>query len=84
MGAITIRRVDEETIQGLKEKARANHRSMEEEAREALRRHAAPRLSGQAAYDYFSQRIITPLKPVDSLAILREIRDGADEDYDPE
>lgn len=84
MGAITIRKIDDEVIEDLKQMARINHRSMEEEAREALRRHTRPRLSGQAAVDYFRERLITPLKPIDTLAVLREIRDGADDDYDPQ
>jgi hypothetical protein len=79
MGAITIRRLDNDLIERLKQKARANHRSMEEEVREILARHAPPRLSGQAAVDYFTQRLITPLKPIDSLSIIREMRYGEDE-----
>jgi plasmid stability protein len=36
MGAITIRKLDDEVISGLKRRAKANGRSMEEEARRVL------------------------------------------------
>ena len=81
MGAITIRRLDDEVVARLKLRAKAAGRSMEEEARQILTNAAgAPhRLSGQDAVEHFRKlraRINggVPLA-VSSLEILREIRD---------
>lgn len=45
MATLTIRNLPPETIDSLKELARRNHRSMEQEVREILERHAGDRLS---------------------------------------
>lgn len=55
MGAISVRRLDEAVIERIKAKAKANHRSMEEEIRDSLTRSYAEPLRGQAAVDYFRQ-----------------------------
>ena len=93
MGAITIRKLDDEVVARLKLRAKAAGRSMEEEARQILTDAAAGprRLSGQDAVEHFRKlraRINggVPLA-VSSLEILREIRDEdpltspADADY---
>jgi len=80
MGAITIRKLDDEVVARLKLRAKAAGRSMEEEARQILTDAATSRrLSGQEAVEHFRKlraRINggVPL-PVSSLEILREIRD---------
>ena len=80
MGAITIRKLDDEVVARLKLRAKIAGRSMEEEARQILTNAAGPRrLSGQEAVDHFRElraRINggIPLQ-VSSLEILREIRD---------
>ena len=80
MGAITIRKLDDEVVARLKLRAKAAGRSMEEEARQILINAAGPgRLSGQEAVEHFRKlraRINGghPL-PVSSLEILRETRD---------
>jgi len=53
MGTITIRRLDDDVIARLKQKAARNGRSMEEEARIAVTQAADRRLSGQEAVEYF-------------------------------
>jgi plasmid stability protein len=80
MGAITIRKLDDEVVARLKLRAKAAGRSMEEEARQILTNAAGPRrISGQEAVEHFRKlraRINggVPL-PVSSLEVLREIRD---------
>jgi len=79
MGAITIRKLDDEVVARLKLRAKAAGRSMEEEARKILTDADGPRrLSGQEAIDHFRRlRARTngglPLA-VSTLDILREIR----------
>lgn len=80
MATVTIRKLDDGVVERLKERARTNRRSMEEDLRELVTRYAAPRLQGRAAVDYFTRHRVTPLKPVDSLAIIRAMRYGDDED----
>jgi plasmid stability protein len=80
MGAITIRKLDDEVVARLKLRAKAAGRSMEEEARQILTDAAGSRrLSGHEAVEHFRKlraRINggRPL-PVSSLEILREIRE---------
>ena len=42
MGVLTIRKVDDDVIAALKRRAKANHRSLEDELRHLLARHAVP------------------------------------------
>jgi len=80
MGAITIRKLDDEVVARLKLRAKAAGRSMEEEARQILINAAGHRrLGGEEAVEHFRKlraRINggVPL-PVSSLEVLREIRD---------
>ena len=80
MGAITIRKLDDEVVARLKLRAKAAGRSMEEEARQILIIAAGPRrLSGEEAIERFRKLRASinggvPLA-VSSLEILREIRD---------
>ncbi len=53
MGAVTVRRLDDGTIERIKAKAKANHRSMEEEIRDVLTKSYAEPMRGQAAVDFF-------------------------------
>lgn len=55
MSTITIRNLDEHTKRRLRERAAANGRSMEEEARIALRSHVAAVPSGNV-YDILRKR----------------------------
>jgi len=79
MGAITIRKLDDEVVARLKLRAKTAGRSMEEEARQILiNAVGSRRLSGQEAVGHFRDlraRINggVPL-PVSSLEILREAR----------
>jgi len=79
MATITIRKLDQATVEALKARAKASGRSMEEEARVILDREARPgKLYGQAAVEHFRKfqekhfgdRVLS-----DSLEILRELRD---------
>ncbi len=87
MGAITIRRLDDAVIEQLKADARANGRSMEDQARVALSRAFRPRLTGQAAVDrarafrkeMFGDRIFP-----DSTPLIRELREGDPVAWDEE
>ncbi|HZL01404.1 MAG TPA: hypothetical protein VFC47_16070 [Caulobacteraceae bacterium] len=80
MGVLTIRRLDEDVISRLKEKASLNGRSMEEEARIAICQSVATgALVGEAAVGFFrslrrelfGDRILP-----DSTLLIREIREG--------
>ena len=81
MPTITIRKLDEAIVEGLKARAKANGRSMEEEARLILSREARPgKLSGQAAVEHFRELQkkhfgdrVFPLGT--TLEILRELRE---------
>lgn len=55
MSAITIRNLDDQTKRRLRERAAANGRSMEEEARVALRAHVEATPSGNV-YDTIRRR----------------------------
>ncbi len=79
MATITIRKLDDATVEALKARAKAFGRSMEEEARVILRREARPgKVYGEAASErfrrlqekHFGDRVLS-----DSLEILRELRD---------
>ncbi len=56
MATITVRKLDDATVEGLKARAKVSGRSMEEEVRAILNREARPgKLSGQAAADHFRE-----------------------------
>jgi plasmid stability protein len=79
MGQVLVRNLDDEVIQRLKAKAKASGTSLEEIARDALRRAAEPsRAELWAEIDRVRERI----GPVagDSTAFIREDRDD-DEPY---
>lgn len=85
MGAVTVRRLDDGTIERIKAKAKANHRSMEEEIRDALTRTYAEPLRGQAAADYFAahrQRAFGGMIVEGAQEALRWSRYGVEEDDD--
>ncbi|HEY5409154.1 MAG TPA: hypothetical protein VIJ94_00380 [Caulobacteraceae bacterium] len=79
MATITIRRLDDATVEALKTKAKANGRSMEEEARLMLSRGTGTgKLSGKAAAERFRQlqkKHFGDQEFSDSLEILRELRE---------
>ncbi len=79
MATITIRKLDDATVERLKVRARSNGRSMEEEVRMILSREAgSQRLRGPEAADHFRRlqkelfgdRVFT-----DGAELLREVRD---------
>ena len=79
MATITIRKLDDATVESLKARAKAFGRSMEEEARLILSREARPgKLYGQAAVEHFRQfkekhfgdRVLPS-----SVELLRELRE---------
>ena len=81
MATITIRKLDETTVEALKARAKAFGHSMEEEARLILSREARPgKLYGQAAVEHFRKfqekhfgdRV---LPKGATLEILRELRE---------
>jgi plasmid stability protein len=80
MATITVRKLDPETVEALKARARQNHRSMEEEVRSILQREAGVRkLRGQEAVDHFrrlQERLFGDRVLSDSVEILREIREA--------
>ncbi len=79
MATITIRKLDDATVEALKARAKANGRSMEEEVRMVLSRSAgAGKLSGKAAAERFRQlqkKHFGAREFTDSLEILRELRE---------
>ena len=79
MATITIRKLDNATVEALKARAKAYGRSMEEEARTILTQEARPgRLYGQAAVEHFKkfrQELFGDRVLPSSLEILREIRE---------
>lgn len=80
MPTITVRKLDSETVEALKTRAKQNHRSMEEEVRAILQREAGVRkLRGQEAVDHFrrlQERVFGDRVLSDSVEILREIREA--------
>jgi plasmid stability protein len=87
MGAITIRRLDDAVIERLKADAKANGRSMEEEARATLTRAFRPRLTGQAAVDQaraFRKEMFGDRVFPDSAPLIRELREGDFATWDDE
>lgn len=76
MGTLTIRNLDEKTLEHLKQRAAANHRSLEAEVR-ALLENIASRSTREASVQ--RARVIRsmtpPGPPIDSTRIIREWRD---------
>ncbi len=79
MATITVRKLEDATVEALKARAKASGRSMEEEVRLILSREARPgKLHGEAASErfrrlqekHFGDRVLS-----DSLEILRELRE---------
>jgi plasmid stability protein len=86
MGTITIRRLDDAVIEGIKRRAAEAGRSMEEEARQALQQTYGgaerARLRQEAvAYirDLHARGLLPKGKGVDSVDIIREMREERDE-----
>ena len=76
MADLTIRNLDEEIIEALKRRAKANNRSLEAEIREILTQAAQP--SAPPDLRALAERIaaMTPdVQQTDSTALLREDRD---------
>jgi plasmid stability protein len=87
MGAITIRRLDDETIARLKDVAKQHGRSMEEEARIILARSVGTRWRGQAAvehYEKLQQEIFGDRILPDTLPIIQEMREADPTEWDGE
>ncbi len=77
MGSLTIRNLDDHVIQALKAEAKANQRSMEAEARHALRERFNRRLRMvrlRERSDALS-RLTADVPQTDSVLLLREDRD---------
>jgi plasmid stability protein len=80
MGTLTIRDVKTTVVRRLKAKAKANHRSLEAEARDILDRQAA--LPTKAEWLAEAERLrteVTPWKPGMPTAV-ELVRQGRDED----
>lgn len=77
MPTLTIRNVEEETVQRLKKQAKDHNRSLEAELRELLKR-AANRMSAaelRANADRIAAMTPKGIKQTDSTLLLREDRD---------
>lgn len=79
MATITIRKLDDATVEALKARAKAFGHSMEEEARLILSREARPgKLYGQAAVEHFrkfQEKHFGDRMLPSSVEILRELRE---------
>ena len=81
MGAITVRRLNDEIISAIKVRAKEAGRSMEEEARVMLTEAATSprRLTGQAAVDYINRRrqenFGGRMIGINTTELIREMRD---------
>ena len=77
MGNITIRNLDDEVINTLKEEARANERSLEAEVRYVLTRRAsrATRVGEFRERTYLISNMAPEVPQTDSVELLREDRD---------
>jgi plasmid stability protein len=77
MASVTIRNLDDETVEKLKERAKSNHRSLAAEIRHILTREVDHRLR-MAEFRERTRQIaaMTPNVPqTDSVELLREDRD---------
>lgn len=86
MGQIIIRNLDDRIIETLKRRAEAAGRSMEAEAREALRRGTRLTADERVALIHEMRAIVASWRPVgepwpDTAAMLREDRDAVDDPY---
>ena len=85
MATITVRKLDPQTVEALKARAKGNHRSMEEEVRAILQREAGTqKLRGQQAVDHFrrlQERMFGDRVLSDSVDVLREIREADPTDW---
>jgi len=87
MGVITIRRIEDDVIERLKEKAKLNGRSMEEEARIAIANSVSQTLRGEAAAAYFTRRqkeLFGDRVLPDSTPLIREMREADPTAWDGE
>jgi len=87
MGVITIRRLDDDVIERLKDKAKRHGRSMEEEARVAITRAVGRRLHGEAAVEHFTKlraELFGDRVFPDSTEEFRRMRDGDPTAWDGE
>lgn len=77
MGTLTIRNLDDSVIQALKAEAKANHRSMEAEARRALteRFDRIQRMVRLRERTDALSRLTKGIPQTDSVLLLREDRD---------
>ena len=85
MGTITIRRLDDATIEEIKRRAAERGRSMEEEARQALQEaYPSDQLQKQREFaahlrDLHARGLLPKGNGVDSVDIIREMREERDE-----
>ncbi|MFL6859084.1 MAG: FitA-like ribbon-helix-helix domain-containing protein [Allosphingosinicella sp.] len=76
MATLTIRRLDDEVYEALKDRARANGRSLEAEAREILVAKASPRDALVDRLIAFHEEMVSRHGVLpDSTPLLREMRD---------
>ena len=77
MGTLTIRNLEDQIVERLKDKARQNGRSLEAEVREALRREAKRTTGKEAVAEAERIAAMTPkgVKQTDSVEIIREMRE---------
>ena len=76
---ILVRNVEDEVAKRLKEKATANRASLNDTAREALRRHVEPD-KAELLREMDRIRAMSPYSDIDSTDLIREDRDN-DEPY---
>ena len=76
MATLTIRRLDDEVYERLRERARANERSLEAEVREILSEKARGRDAVIAEMMAFQEEMARKHGPLgDSTALIRQMRD---------
>ena len=77
MATLTIRQLDDAVYARLKRDAKANHRSIEAEARHRLAQPAVGQVGGQSMAERFRRVRIKPAPDYEgSVALVRSIRDG--------
>jgi predicted transcriptional regulator len=83
MGQILIRKIDDAALERLQKLARERGMPLEALARNALEE-AAQRQTEQETRDWLKRleelRAMTPIKGVDSVPLIRKLRDGDDTD----
>lgn len=76
MANLTIRQLDDAVYERLKRDAKANHRSVEAEARHRLAQPATGRRDGESLAELFARVRVTPTADYEgSVALIRSIRD---------